>query len=111
MPRSGQVVRVSSSVSLSRVELSLQARHLLAQGLDLGAHCRGLAHDVRTRSFGRPEGILGRDLGHDLPIALRRGVPVLYELLLLLAPRLALVHNVLSAREKSGVSGGIGRLR
>src|SRR4030095_3216210 len=102
MPRSGQVARVSSSISLSGVELCLQTRHFLAQGLDLGAYCRGLAHDVRTWAFGRAERILGRDLGHDLPIAVGRGVPVLNELLLLLAPRLALIHYVLSARLGAG---------
>src|SRR6185503_8441289 len=101
-PRSGRVARVSSSISLSGVELSLQARHLLAQGLDLGAHCRGLAHDVRTGAFGRAERVLGRDLGHDLPVALGCGVPILDELLFLLTPRLALIHYVLSARLGAG---------
>src|SRR6185503_19726087 len=110
-PRSGRVARVSSSISLSGVELSLQARHLLAQGVDLGAYCRSLAHDVRAGAFGRAEGVLGRDLGHDLPVALGGGVPVLNELLLLLAPRLALIHYVLCARLGAGVIGGNERLR
>src|SRR6185503_2431333 len=93
MPPSGQVAPVSSLISLSRVELCLQPRHLLAQRFDLGAHCRRLAHDVFARAIGAGERVLACDLGHDVAVALRRGVPILDQLLLLLAPSLALVHE------------------
>src|ERR687895_872477 len=103
MPPSGRVARVSL-VSLSGVEIRLEARHLLAQGLDLGAHRFGLAHDFLARPLRARERVFARDLGHDLPVALRRGVPLLDELLLLLAPGLALVHeHPFRARLKAGV--------
>src|SRR5687767_15785174 len=93
MPPSGQVAPVSSLISLSRVEFCLQPRDLLAQRFDLGPYCRRLAHDVFARAIRAGERVLESDLGHDVAVARRRGIPILEQLLLLLAPSLALVHE------------------